>query len=169
MLENYIGEAIKLNRIQLDSFKGIQVFYKKSIHWFSLAGWVALIILLLVALKKNSNSFVFFCLPLVYVLYNLTETIGRLLIKKPVFIIEENNIYYLKTNTWYNIANYQFQERSTGRINLFLTYCMIDRKGKAIFSEKNWWLEDTEKLKDQIRWIQLPEEKKKEIRHRRDR
>lgn len=167
MLKNHIRENLNLNKIQLEKHAGIKVYYRKWGQYLNLAlllGFLFFFSIMLKELIKSYTSF-YFLLLYAFFVYNLTEIIGRIILKNPIFILEGNRIYYLKTNCWYEVSEYKFEDKMDKR-SLF---CMLDRKGKIIFSENNRFLENTDRLKNQIKWIQLPEEQKEKIQQRRNR
>jgi hypothetical protein len=163
MFTNYIKKAKELNSINLQNELGKKIFYNKWSVYISLVFHCVFTLLCVFIFYVNiKDSFLafYFLFGAAIVLYGFNEIIGRFLIKNPIFILKDENLYYLKTQEWYNVYDFNFQDKFEGRYNLFLTYTMSDKEGNKIFSEKNWHLQNEDNLKDYIRYIQLKKLKK---------
>lgn len=161
MFLSYINEANRLNRLDLESFAGKRMYYSKIKNSLSIAlktlflvGFIAL------------NAFIAFgdqlqflillsILADLFLLDSIVESIGKLLLKNPVFILKGEKLYYIHTNEWYDIRNYHFSDEYFGRHNYYATYCMFDQNKTCILREKNWHLKDEEVFKSHIKYNQL--------------
>lgn len=45
------------------------------------------------------------------------ELIGNLIMKNPIFILKNEKLFYLKTNQWYDIYDYTFEDKMIGKHN----------------------------------------------------
>lgn len=156
-----IKEAVALNKLDLAAVEGKKVYYSKIANWISLV-WNVLVIGVLIYvpfayLHSDKERYLILLLLLVIGLqfHTLIEIIARLIIKQPVLIMHDGQLYYLKTNTWYDVTKYTFKDESMGRYNYLETYCMYHRSGERIFAEKNWHLKNEDALKDFIRYVKL--------------
>jgi len=85
-------------------------------------------------------------------LYTFQEAFSIVIIRNPVFILQDDRIYYLKTKKWYELANYNFENKHIGKVNLHLTFCMLDLNKKIIFSENNWLIKNVSNFKDIVKY-----------------
>lgn len=159
MFPNFIKEARKLNRIDLSSVKGKRMYYNKIRNSSSLVVFTTLYILFMMlslSLEKGREFPLILCcvMGLVLIFYIL-RIIAMLMLKNPVFILQGDRIYYLDTNEWYPIMDYDFRDEYIGRHNYYGTFCMFDKKGEKIISEKNWYLKDEEEFKSHIKYNKL--------------
>ncbi|MNJ83376.1 hypothetical protein D3C87_07940 [compost metagenome] len=160
MFVSYIRKAKRLNRMNFDSFTGKRVYYCKVKNTISLVvkvlfllGFVALN---LFTASKNDLQILILLSILVglFLLDSIFESIGRLLLKNPVFVLKGEGLYYIHTNEWYDIRNYEFRDENIGKHNYYETYCMFDEKGTRILKEKNWHLKDEEVFKSHVKYNQ---------------
>jgi hypothetical protein len=147
-------EINKLNQINLENVEGIRFYYSKVNICLRL---VILIIPLIIVFAnllfqniENTFQSFFISFLLAFVLIISIEPVGNLFIKNPIFIINNDKLYYLKSDKWYDINNYYFKDISMGQNNHFKTYCMLNQKNDVIISEKNWYLKNEDYLKTQI-------------------
>jgi hypothetical protein len=160
MFENYIRETKRLNRLDLNAVKGKRMYYNKTRNILSLGVVASFYLAFTVLLISLSNSkepmwLVFGCLfALILVLYIL-RVFSMLLLRNPLYILQGDQIYYLKTNQWYNIMEHDFRDEMLGKFNYYETFCMFDRNGKQIWAEKNWYLKDEEVFKSHLKYNKL--------------
>jgi hypothetical protein len=160
MFENHIRETKRLNRLHLNSVKGKRMYYNKARNIFSL-GVVGLlyftftVLLISLSSAKEPMWLVFGCLFILMMVLYILRTVSLLLLKNPVFILQGDQIYYIKTNQWYKIMEYDFRDEIMGRLNYYETFCMFDRNGKMVWSEKNWHLKDEEVFKSHLKYNKL--------------
>ncbi|TSJ46379.1 hypothetical protein [Fluviicola chungangensis] len=108
--------------------------------------------------SKNEATlgFVFLmCLGGLLLLDSIFKSIGILLLKNPLFILNGKHLFYLRTNQSYDIRDYTFSDEYIGRTNYFGTFCMADKKRKRIITEKNWHLKNEEIFKSQLKYNKL--------------
>jgi len=173
MFTNPIKAAIEYNKIPLDHVPGKRVYYARTKNYISLILYILFgVFPCFFLFTTKVDSFVaVIVLYEVFILLLLMDAIGKLMTMQPVFIADGGKIYYLKTGVWYDIKHYKFEDAHVGRWNWFLTYQMIDRKGKVVFSEKNWNLnlENKDELESYIKWVKLSDEQKEKVLLRRSR
>jgi hypothetical protein len=153
MLTNYIKEAQNLNKIDLNSFIGTKLYYSKLKNIFNsifFALMIAFCVWLIIDSIENNVKVLLFILLLLLFLYALQESIAKVIYKNPVLILSKGMVYYFKTQTWYNIEEFKFEDQHIGRININLTFCMIDNKNIRIFALNNWHLHNPEDFKSRL-------------------
>jgi len=89
------------------------------------------------------------------IVYSILEDLSKTIIKNPLFILENDKLYYLITNKWYDIFEYNFIDKMKGKYDYFETFIMSDKAGKIIFSEQNWYLKKEDNLKGYIKYRKL--------------
>lgn len=160
MFISYINASRRLNRINFDSFTGKRVYYSKIKNTISLVVkslfLIGFIILSISITNKDQLQILFLSSILVglFVLDSIFKSIGKLLLKSPVFILKGEELYYIHTNKWYDIRNYEFRDEYIGKHNYYATYCMFDENRARILEEKNWHLKDEEVFKSHVKYNQ---------------
>lgn len=149
--------VIKYNKIELGSRDGFRVYYSKLKNLLSFLGFSFLIILSLVLFYDeldNEYSYVSLTLILLVLFLFWQAALSRMILKKPIFILKENKLYYLFHDKWYDIKQYMFLEESVDKYNWFLSLSMKDKNRKTVLSEKYWRMNYGEEfsavLKNQI-------------------
>lgn len=150
MLKNYIKETLDLNKIDLSNETGLRLYYSKTkgllsaiFYGLMMAVSVSLII---IDIDHNAKVLIYIGGLLLFT-YAAQEALSRVFFKNPVLILSENKLYYIKTQQWYNLAEYKFEDKHIGGINLNLTFCMEDKKQKRTFALNNWHLDNPEDFK----------------------
>lgn len=163
MFTSHIKEAKRLNRLDLSSQQGRHhVHYSKSRNLFSLIFSCLMVLFFLGCCfflhwdekdGEKTLAFLFISFFTIFMLVDsIFESIGRLLLNNPVFILKGELLYYTHSNRPYDIRNYTFSEEYEGRYNWYGTFCMFHRNGEKEFGEKNWHLENEEGFKSQLRY-----------------
>jgi hypothetical protein len=84
--------------------------------------------------KTSDESKLFGAFLVVLFLYMLVKTIGNLIVKNPVIILTRDKIYYLKTNQWYSLYDY---EQSDSSYRTF-AFRRKNANGYIEFAESRW-------------------------------
>ena len=84
--------------------------------------------------------------------YAVQEALSRVLNSNPVLILSKDKVYYIKTQKWYNIEDYKFEDVHVGRFNLNLTFCMEDKNKKKVIALNNWHLQNPEEFKSKLKY-----------------
>jgi hypothetical protein len=153
MLKNYLKEARNLNKIDLTSINGTKLYFSKLKNTLNSIVFGLMIVncaWLIHGSIENNATVLLFMIGLLFFLYLMLESLARVIYKNPVLILSEGKLYYIKTQTWYNIEEYKFEDQHIGRLNLNLTFCMIDRKDHRIFALNNWNLHNPEDFKSKL-------------------
>lgn len=163
-----IKDAIEQNKIPLSHIAGIKVYYSKLSAYFSICFFSGMLVLMMFALSRSNDPAMpwYLLIASLLLLLGVANSIGYIILKNPVFILEGERFYYLETNRWYNVHSHHFEQRSIGKHRYF---CMTDQAGKILIQENVNFLRSTEAIENQIKWIKLPEQKKDEVRYRRER
>lgn len=88
-------------------------------------------------------------------IYSLFEAISRTLLNNPILILKHDKLYYLKTNQWYDITEFKFDDQYVTKYNFGLTYCMSDKNDRRIISIKNWYLKNPEDFKSLVKYNRI--------------
>ncbi len=164
-MRNPIKETLALNKIDLEEFKGVKVYCNKFVSWY----YVIIKIIIstfftLVSFKNNNyNSGFFYVLNIlsILILLSLFYDYFGMKIKNPIFILSKSKLFYLRTNTWYDVLEYEFDDIIVGRNNYSLTFRMRDKNNEVIFLEDNFQFDSNIfRLKHHIRYIQTIEKRK---------
>jgi len=157
MLKNYIKEALDLNKIDLSVESGIKLYYSKTKNLLSVAFYGLLIAccvsLIITDIDHNAKVLIYIG-GLFLFTYAIQESISRVLYRNPVLILSEDKLYYIKTQKWYDLTEYKFEDKHIGRLNLNLTFCMEDKKEKRTFALNNWHLDNPEDFKSHLKYRQ---------------
>ena len=163
MFFSHITETKRLNSLDLSGYAGKRCYYNKDRNYIFLIVKTILVILFPVSCifigtdgKEAALGYIFlmaFCCLLL--IDSIFESIGRLLLKNPIFILKGELLFYLHTQKSYDIRNHSFSDEIRGKHNYYETFCMFDKNKKQIFAEKNWHLKDEEVFKSQIKYNQL--------------
>jgi hypothetical protein len=155
MLNNYIKEAISLNKIDLGNINGVKLYYSKTKCLISSLVCLLLMIgcfsQIIANIKDNPTVMIFIAL-LLFFTYELQETFSKVLYKNPVLILSNDKLYYIKTQKWYDLVDYKFEDKYRGRLNFQLTYYMEDKNENNIFQINNWNLDNYEEFKLKLRY-----------------
>ncbi len=148
-----LRRTINCNKLDLQNTHGIQLKYSKLLAFngtIIFAGLIALDIVILYEKFELQTILLFFVGLFIYT-YFFIEYLSHLLFKNPILILDGNQLYYIDTNQWYNIMDFEFEDEvDDGGVNGIPKsyYCMFDKKtGKKIFSLRNWHLFDEENFK----------------------
>ena len=155
MLNNYIKEAISLNKIDLGNVNGEKLYYSKPKCLISSLVCILLMLgcfsQIIANIKDNPTVMIFITLFLFFT-YELQDAFSKVLYKNPVLILSNDKLYYIKTQKWYDLKKYKFEDRYLGRFNPSLTFCMEDEKQKNIFKINNWILDNYEEFKLKLKY-----------------
>lgn len=157
-----ISSAKKYNAIDLSGIKGLHVFYNKILVRLQFAGLIIFVSAGIFAqfffLIKGFYALNFLLvIPLVLGGYfGWKSFVYKVFTVNAVFILSESKLYYLKTNNWYDVLDYTFEDNFFLREELASYYTMSDKQNRIIFEEKSLDLkqDQLEKLKGHIRYIQ---------------
>jgi hypothetical protein len=157
MFKNYIKEIQELNQIDLHTVKGTKLYYSKSKNTFNAIFFGLLVIVLLwsiIELITFDYSVIWFCLGALLFTYEFLKSLSKLLCKNPLLILSEGKLYYLKTQSWYSIENYIFEDKfyitSYSWFNPSRTFYMEDKNQQEIFAINNWYLSDSDDFKRKL-------------------
>src|SRR5574343_96410 len=155
MFMNPIKKVLVLNEIDLNYVEGNRLFFSKKKNIISSVFWLTtiLIILFLVIFQIHNNALIFLgLLTILMSIYFLIEAIGRVLLKNPILILNNHQLYYLKSNQWYDITKCKFDDQYVSQYNFGLTYCMSDKDDTRIITIKNWYLKNPEDFKNLVNY-----------------
>ncbi len=159
MIPNFIKEANQLNRIDVSLVKGKRMYYNKIRNVISLIAAVSFYVLMVIfslSMEKGKElPLILCCLFGIFMILYILDKAGMLLLKNPLFILQGEKIYYLRTNEWYPIMDYDFRDEYIGKHNYYATFCMFNKKGERIIAEKNWHLKNEEEFKSHIKYNKL--------------
>ena len=169
MFKNHIQEAKIFNTIIIENETGKKIYYDKIANYVSLFFKLLFTIGFFITIFDMYDSpllLVSFIIFFLILLYDTTATVGRMIVDKPIFILNGDQLYYLKTNKWYNVQEYEFIDKFMGKYNFLQTFCMIDKTGNVVFSEKNWHLKNEDSLKYLIGYVKHLKNRKSTRRKR---
>lgn len=157
MFVNPIKEIVALNKIDLEAVEGSRLYYSVYKNVLSLIFNLILVAFFIYSIPLSDNILIkllgpFFSL---LFLYEAQKPIGRLMLKNPIFILNNGKLYYLKYDKWYDITEYKFSEEFDSRYNWSQSYCMTDRNNFRIFTENNWYFHVAENFKSKVHYQRL--------------
>lgn len=153
IIKNYIRDIIILNKIDLSEVKGERLYINNYTAGFSAILYLLLIpclIYLMFIEIGNDMIWVIYIILILVFSFSSTYYFSIALFKNPILILNEDKIYFHKTQKWYSITEYTFDDKHIGRANMNLTYCMVDKNGKFIFKLNNWFLKNEEAFKAKL-------------------
>ena len=168
MLTNSIREILNLNKIDLSKVEGERLYYSKYkgvINVFLILSLIVSTLFLLFHFTGNYPVQLCLFLAICFFISNIQAPIGRLLLKNPIFILNDGMLYYLEYNKWYDITEYCFSEEFATKTNYSKSYCMRSKDKYEVFSENNWFFHSNEEFKQKVNHHRLT--KMREIKKRR--
>ena len=153
MLTNSIREILNLNKIDLTEAEGERLYYsnyKGVINMFLILSLIVSTLFLLFHFTGNYPVQLCLFLAICFFISNIQYPIGRLLLKNPIFILNDGMLYYLEYNKWYDITEYCFSEEFTTKTNYSKSYCMRTKDNYEVFCENNWFFHSNEKFKRKV-------------------
>lgn len=158
MFKNHIKDVLLLNKIDLINVGGNRLFYSKTKNIISSIFWLFLIFppsYLFVSQINNNAWALLWLIATLMSIYSLFEAISRTLLNNPILILKHDKLYYLKTNQWYDITEFKFDDQYVTKFNFGLTYCMSDKNDRRIISIKNWYLKNPEDFKSLVKYNRI--------------
>lgn len=139
------------NRVNTKDIEGIRLYYSPIQSSIGAIVYGVLFILLIVVFSLNIDSLLSFLILLIgVVLLPILSVnhLARLLFKNPVLILDGNRLYYIFTDKWYDIMDYEFKDDESEESFYRSFYCMIDKEDRTfVFRLNNWHLHDEESFK----------------------
>jgi hypothetical protein len=159
MIENYIKEALDLNKLDLEKIDGYKLYYSKIKSIISLLINTIMIgggLFLFISDKRNGSALLGLLFVLFFIFSSLAP-IGRLILKNPVFILTSDKIYYIKTNQWYSLKEYDFDDALLGSASasVYLAFSKKNNKGNVEFKERHWHLESGDEFRKMLKYYKL--------------
>lgn len=158
MFTNYFKNTKYLNTIDLENQSGIKIYYDKTSIVISLVIYSSFFIItsifFLQLLRDKPYGFIALLVIFLY-LDKILKLLEKLYIKNPIFILSEEKLYYLFSNTWYSIADHTFVDRMTTKYDIFETFCVLDKKEYTIIRERNWYFKKIDQMKARIKYIKI--------------
>ena len=149
MLENFIKEAWELNTYDLEHIEGYKLYYSKIKNIISLLTYLGLIGfgLFLIITDTRNEADLLGVFSIVFFLYMLVKTIGNLIVRNPVIILTRDKIYYLKTNQWYSLYEYELDDSGYRS----LAFRRKNATGYNEFGESRWDLASDDEFMSLLR------------------
>ena len=148
-----IFRTLVYNKMDTSKIEGIQLKYSFIL---ALNGSILFVVMIVfsISLILDSLNSIKSCLigitGLLFFGYLLQDYFSRLLFKNPILILDKNRLYYIYTNQWYDIMDFEFDNDNFNTVNTLRKsyFYMIDKKtGEKIFRLRNWYLFDEENFK----------------------
>lgn len=148
-----IFRTLVYNKMDTSKIEGIQLKYSFIL---ALNGSILFVVIIVfsISLILDSLNSIKYCLVgitgLLFFGYLLQDYISRLLFKNPILILDKNRLYYIYTNQWYDIMDFEFENEIKDSTNTIPKsyFQMINKKtGERIFHLRNWYLFDEESFK----------------------
>jgi hypothetical protein len=157
MIKNYIKETLELNKVDLSSNKGYKLYYSKSKNIFNATFFGFAVILnvwLLTESISDKGNLPWSIVGILLFSYELHKSISKIICKNPILVLSEGKIYYLKTQAWYNLDDYIFEDKfyitTLSWPNPSRTFYMEDKTQQVIFAINNWYLSDSDDFKKKL-------------------
>lgn len=158
MSKMHFHEIREYNNRKTEKLSGIRFYYSKTKTGVSVAILTLFVLLFIwVILIENLGEglVVFIIIINLFLLYTIYGMVGMIMLKQPLFILDDTKLYYLKTNQWYDLDTHIFENKIRGRHNYYLTFCVKDKIGNEILSENNWFLNDEDRLISAINYLKI--------------
>ncbi|MDD2984010.1 MAG: hypothetical protein PHQ74_11555 [Crocinitomicaceae bacterium] len=152
---NPFCKTTELNELDLANNPGIRFYYSKVKNWISIA-IITLPLGFMIALMFLLTEFYFTILFVILSLILVSIQISHLcniLLKNPIFILDNTKLYYIHHNQWYDLNMHSFENEIFSKNNYYLTFCVRDENGKKLFSENNWVLNDEDRFYKAVRYL----------------
>jgi hypothetical protein len=158
MFKNHIKDVLLLNKVDLINVEGNRLFYSRTKNIISSIFWLIMLFppLYLFVNQINNNAWaLLWLIATLMSIYSFFEAISRTFLNNPILILKHDKLYYLKTNQWYDITEFKFDDQYITKYNFGLTYCMSDKNDRRIISIKNWYLKNPEDFKSLVKYNRL--------------
>lgn len=163
MLTNSLKEISALNKIDLNEVEGHRLYYSGYKNIISLIFSLCLIAfsVSLIIMQIDNNAIALFGIFTLLLIDKVQKPIGRLMLKNPIFILQQGKLYYLEYNKWYDITEYKFSEEFITKNNWSQSYCMTGKDDYRVFAENNWYFHSSEDFKSKVKYQRLVKIKEK--------
>lgn len=152
---NPILRTKELNKLDLTNHPGIRFYYSKTKNWISIAFLTVFAGFFIGLIFFTDELFLkILCLvsSLFLILFQFTH-FNNILLKHPIFILDNTKLYYIHTNQWYDLDMHSFNNEIVGKNNYYLTFTVKDENGKQVLSENNWVLHDEDRFYKAVRYL----------------
>ena len=140
MIENYLSETKKLNQIDLSEVIGNKIFYNKNlIFLYLLLQLFFTLTFIILTIQINELSIYFMAFIFIsFIVYRMNESLSFINFKNPIFIINNSNLYYSRTNRWYDIEKNSIEIVRGGRYNHIESFRLTNEKNQVEILEDLW-------------------------------
>lgn len=151
---NDIPKTLKLNKKNFDNIQGQRFYYSPQTTWIT-ASFLFLILLGMIYLLFTDYKLeLIFIICFALILYALLEMFPKAIYKNPIFIINGNQLFYTKTEKWYDLTKCKVYTRMTKYFttNLFINCGEWGGDNYNSLDENYWYIEydtDLRKIIDQ--------------------
>lgn len=149
MIENYLSETKKLNQNDLSEVIGNKIYYSKNLNFLYLLFqlfFTLTFIILTIYINELSIYFLAFIF-ISFIVYLMNESLSFINFKNPIFIINNSNLYYSRTNRWYDIDKNSIEIVRGGRYNHILSFRLTNEKNQVEILEDLWRIKNNEILR----------------------
>lgn len=149
---NTIKKAIELSKKDLN-IEGRMFYYSAQTTIIAASVLIALIIVLVTSIVNYQDYFllaltiVVSILPLKW-LYNTLHKFIYIGYGLPLFIIKDNQLYYTKTGTWFDLENSNIFKTAVFRSNFSGTLVIEENQTLNKLEENFWFIEYDDELKE---------------------
>jgi hypothetical protein len=140
-MPNNITKTLKLNKKNFDHIQGRKFFYSPQMCWLTFIVQTLVLLLYIYFLFTDSNLTVLWIVGLLIFLYLPIHMFHKLIYKNPIFIINRNQLYYTKTEKYYDLIKCDLDEAFVGKYNFSMTLKLTDHATKETIRENFWYIE----------------------------
>lgn len=157
MFLDKINESKKTNLSDFTNLKGRKFYFSKVTPIITiLLNVFALILGLVISFPVKHNDLYCITIPMSFVyIYYILKAIGIYNFKNPIFIINNEDLFYSKTSQWYKLNNFDIEEVIISRNYIFSSIQMREKSGNIIFTENKWYLKNTSEIHEELKKVYL--------------
>jgi hypothetical protein len=157
MFLNKLMKSGNNNFSDFSNLTGRKFYYSKTTSFFTIIlNVIGLILLIVLPILLNELKLFYINAPLAFItIYYLNKAIGHYKYKNPIFIFNNEELFYSKKSQWYVINDFDIKE-IVNRSNYFYRYIrMREKNGNIIFTEANWYIANSAEIYKEIQKAHL--------------
>lgn len=137
-ITNNFIKTLKLNKKNFDEIKGKRFYYSPQTTWLTAIIFFSFLLGFVYFLATNHDLEIIWIICFIGFLYLFLQVFYKLIYKNPIFIINQNQLFYTKTEKWYDLTECNVYEWSIGRFNFSGTLFVASGNGKTFFDDDYW-------------------------------
>lgn len=137
MINNFT-KTLKINNKNFDEIKGQRFYYSSWTTWITAIIFFSILVLFIYSLFTSLTLGILWILGILVSLYYFLQVLYKVIYKNPIFIINGNQLFYTKTEKWYDLTQCDVSVSYIGQFNFTGTLIVKSGNGKTFFDDDYW-------------------------------